>query len=118
MWQRQLANILMTGMVMWSLVGCLSGGQSTVDSHMIQGSDMNKVKITVSIDEAHINQIQEVTDQLGATGMDIKQTMPTIGVVIGSVQSEKIPSLYKVEGVQNVEPERTYQLAPPNSDVQ
>ena len=79
---------------------------------------MNKVKITVSIDEAHINQIQEVAAQLEAMGMEIKQTMPTIGLVIGSVQSEKIPSLYKVEGIQNVEPERTYQLAPPNSEVQ
>ena len=79
---------------------------------------MNKVKITVSIDEAHINQIQEIAAQLGAMGMEIKQTMPAIGLVIGSVQAEKIPSLYKVEGIQNVEPERTYQLAPPNSDVQ
>jgi subtilisin family serine protease len=36
----------------------------------------------------------------------------------GSIQSDKLKSLYQIEGVQNVEPQQSYQLAPPSSDLQ
>ena len=79
---------------------------------------MNRVQINVSIDDAYIDQIQEVADRLKDTGMDVEQTMQIVGVVTGSIDSDKISSLYSVEGVQAVESQRTYQLNPPDSDIQ
>lgn len=79
---------------------------------------MNVVQITVSIDDAHVDRIHEVADRLKDSGMDVEQTMQIVGVVTGSIEADKMSSLYSVEGVQNVEIEREYQLSPPESDIQ
>lgn len=79
---------------------------------------MDKVKVTVSIDDAHVEQIDQVTKQLKSAGLDVEQTLPTLGIVTGSVETEKMSSLSKVTGVESVEVDKNYQLAPPDSDVQ
>lgn len=79
---------------------------------------MSQVKISVSVDDAHLPQIQQVSQQLQSSGMNVEQTLSAIGVISGSIQSERLDSLYQVEGVQNVEPQQDYQLAPPNSEIQ
>lgn len=79
---------------------------------------MDKVKVTVSIDDAHVEQIDQVTKQLKGAGLDVEQTLSTLGIVTGSVETEKMSSLSKVTGVESVEVDKNYQLAPPDSDVQ
>ena len=116
--QRRLVNVLLAGVLMVSLMGCPSGSRNPVDSNQMQGSDMNVVQITVSIDDAHVDRIHEVADRLKDSGMDVEQTMQIVGVVTGSIEADKMSSLYSVEGVQNVEIEREYQLSPPESDIQ
>ena len=79
---------------------------------------MSKVQVSISIDDAHINQISEIAKNLQSMGMDVEQTLPSIGVISGSVSSDQVNHLDKIEGVQHVESERSYQLAPPDSDIQ
>ena len=79
---------------------------------------MPKIKVSVSVDDAHVNQILKVAEGLQSVGMDVEQTLPSVGVISGSIASEQINRLYQIEGVQHIEPERSYQLAPPDSDVQ
>lgn len=79
---------------------------------------MSKVQVSISIDDAHINQIPEIVKSLQSAGMDVEQTLPSIGVISGSVSLDQVNRLDKIEGVQHVEPERIYQLAPPDSDIQ
>ncbi len=79
---------------------------------------MDKIQVTVSLDEAHISQINQVADQLRAAGLEVDQVLSTIGIVTGSIESENMSSLSQVDGVESVEQDRTYKLAPPNSDVQ
>ena len=50
--------------------------------------------------------------------MDVKQTLSSIGVINGSIESDRLNSLSQIEGVQNVEPQQSYQLAPPSSPIQ
>ena len=79
---------------------------------------MDKVQVTVSLDEAHIGQINQVADQLRAAGLEVDQVLSTIGIVTGSIEADIMPSLSQVDGVESVEQGRTYKLAPPNSDLQ
>ena len=79
---------------------------------------MSKVKVTISIGDAHLEQIDQVVDQLKAKGLDVEQTMATLGIVTGSVDSDKLSALSKVAGVDSVQKEKTVNLPPPGSDVQ
>jgi hypothetical protein len=79
---------------------------------------MPKVKVSVSVDDAHVNQILKVAEGLQSVGMDVEQTLPSVGVISGSIASDQVNRLYQIEGVQHIEPERSYQLAPPDSDLQ
>jgi hypothetical protein len=79
---------------------------------------MSQVQISVSVDDAHLPQIEQISEQLKSSGMNVEQTLSTIGVINGSIQSDRLNSLDQIEGVKSVEPQQGYQLAPPSSDIQ
>lgn len=79
---------------------------------------MSQVSICVSIDDAHLPQIQQVSEKLQASGMTVEQTLSSLGVIIGSIESDQVKNLAPIEGVQNVELQQSYKISPPNSDVQ
>ena len=79
---------------------------------------MSQVKISVSIDDAHFTQIDRIAKELESSGMNVEKTLSAIGVVSGSIKADELDGLYKIEGVNAVEQQGNYQLAPPDSDVQ
>lgn len=79
---------------------------------------MSKVDLLVSIDDTHLDRFPEVVESIKDAGMDVEQQLEGIGVVTGSIDSEKIEQLHKVEGVSHVEESRQFQIAPPDSDIQ
>jgi hypothetical protein len=108
-----LSGILCLVVSSYSLKGLL-----VENTHFLRGIDMSKIKVSISVDDAHINQISEIAKSLQSVGMDVEQTLPSIGVISGSISSDQVNRLDQIEGVQHVDPERSYQLAPPDSDVQ
>ena len=96
----------------------LSRDVSAQNPFLIQGTEMSEVKISVSVDEAHLSQIEEISQQLQSSGMNVEQTLSIIGVVSGSIKPDHLNSLYQIEGVKNVESQESYQLAPPSSELQ
>lgn len=78
---------------------------------------MSKVRVSISVEEAYISRILEISQRLQSFGMDVEQTLPSIGVISGLIDSDQIDCL-KIEGVQQIEPEQNYQIAPPESDIQ
>jgi hypothetical protein len=96
----------------------LSRSASTQNPSSIQGNEMSQVQISVSVDDAHLSQIEQISEQLKSSGMNVEQTLSTIGVINGSIQSDRLNSLEQIEGVKSVEPQQGYQLAPPSSDIQ
>lgn len=80
--------------------------------------NMPKIKVSISIDDAHLEQIREISQKLQSAGMLIEQISPIIGIISGSVESDQINAFYQVEGVQHIEPEESYQLSPPDSEIQ
>ncbi|MEM7063522.1 MAG: hypothetical protein AAF572_10210 [Cyanobacteria bacterium P01_B01_bin.77] len=113
---KRLNQWLMVIMVTVSLASCWPSGSDAIN--VTPGGDMDKVKVTISIDDAHVEQIDQVTNQLKVAGLEVEQTLSTLGIVTGSVETEKMSALSKVTGVESVEADKSYQLAPPDSDVQ
>ena len=79
---------------------------------------MSQVHVSISVDNAHLPQIEHISQQLQSSGMNVEQTLSSIGVINGSIKSDKLDSLYQIKGVQNIEPQQGYQLDPPNSELQ
>ncbi len=96
----------------------LSRDLSTQNPLFIQGTKMSQIQVSVSVDNAHLSQIQQISQQLQSSGMNVEQTLSSIGVINGSIESDRLNSISQIEGVQNVESQQSYQLAPPSSDIQ
>ena len=82
------------------------------------GNEPTRVNVLVGVDDEHIDDLAGVIDRLKAAGMQVDEAMETLGTVTGSVDSTGLEAVRAVEGVSEVEPSRTFKLAPPDSDVQ
>ena len=81
-------------------------------------SQPNRVRVTVSVDDAHVSQIDDVAAHLRAAGMEVAQSLGAIGAISGHVENDRLAGLSKVPGVVAVEPEHSYQLPPPDAKIQ
>jgi hypothetical protein len=79
---------------------------------------MSLIRVSVSVDNASLEGIDRIAERLQSSGMKIEQTLSSIGVINGSIDSELIDNLSEIEGVQQVEIQQDFQLPPPNSEVQ
>jgi hypothetical protein len=79
---------------------------------------MSLVRVSVSVDNAHLEDIDRLAERLQSSGMNVEQTLSSIGVINGSIESESIDNLSQIEGVRQVEIQQGFQLPPPNSEVQ
>ncbi len=75
-------------------------------------------EITVSVDDDHVGQIDEVVVELRAAGMRIEQVLRPVGLITGSVDASRREVLTTVTGVAAVESQRTFRLPPPDAEVQ
>lgn len=69
---------------------------------------MKTVNICVSVDSQYLDKILEVVANLQATGMNVENIMPILGVITGSVESTQMDTVSQIEGVNAVEVSRTF----------
>ncbi len=74
--------------------------------------------VVVTVDERHIDRIQQVADALRQAGLEVNQILGTGGIITGNVEPSKRASLASVPGVVAVEHDQAVQLAPPDSRIQ
>jgi hypothetical protein len=86
--------------------------------YLLQGAEMPKIRVSVSVDDAHLAQILEVVKRLQSAGLEVEQTLPSVGVISGLIDADRVNSLYQITGVQQIESERSYQLPPPDAEIQ
>jgi hypothetical protein len=79
---------------------------------------MPKVRLSISVDDRHLNDFSKVLKDAESAGMEIEEKHKDLGVATGSIEKDKVESLRKVKGVHHVEEERQIQIPPPDSDVQ
>lgn len=75
-------------------------------------------KVTVTVDDDHVDQLDTIAERCTAMGMDVHQVLGAVGIITGSVPSESRAALERLPGVTAVESERTFQIDPPEADVQ
>jgi hypothetical protein len=74
------------------------------------------VQLNVTVAGGHA--IEEVAAGLRARGMDVAQVLDGIGVITGSAPDDVRNDLVGVKGVASVDEQLTYQLPPPDAEVQ
>ncbi len=79
---------------------------------------MAKVNVSISIKDDHLSRFAEAVEHVKKAGLQVDQAMPAVGVITGSIEQSKIASLQQLASVANVEESRSFQIAPPDSDVQ
>jgi methylmalonyl-CoA mutase cobalamin-binding subunit len=77
-----------------------------------------KKQVLVSVEDGHLERMPAVVDELKARGLEVKRSMPALGVVSGSADHDKLASLGEVDGVRSVEEERSVQIPPPDAPIQ
>jgi hypothetical protein len=80
--------------------------------------NMPAVSVSITVDDAHLDQLLDIAQQLQSAGLRLDQTLPRLGIIHGSIDAERIDQLRSIDGVDHVEPEHTIQLPPPGSDIQ
>jgi len=76
------------------------------------------VGIVVSVDDDHLDGMDEVAAGVREAGMRVADVLDTVGMITGMAHPESLDVLGSVPGVARVERQHGYQLAPPDSDVQ
>ncbi len=79
---------------------------------------MTRVNVSITVDDAYQDQILEVAAALQVTGMQVEQTLETIGIITGTCESSQMDSLSHVAGVANLEQGQAVQLPPSDSPLQ
>ncbi|MBD0270305.1 MAG: ketohydroxyglutarate aldolase [Acetobacteraceae bacterium] len=79
---------------------------------------MAEVKVSVSVDDSHLERLDEVARAAEAAGMTVHGRQATIGVLTGSIAQDKLDKLRSVPGVEDVETQREVRVPPPDSEVQ
>ncbi|MEO0870224.1 MAG: hypothetical protein AAFY17_17690 [Cyanobacteria bacterium J06642_11] len=76
-WLQQLARFIVVLMAV-SLVSCWPHGSDVVNAN--PGADMDKVRVNITIDDAHADEIDQVAEQLQTAGLEIEQTLSTLWI--------------------------------------
>jgi hypothetical protein len=81
-------------------------------------SDSTKTKVSIVIADDYRDRVSEVVEAARQAGLDVEEQLSTLGLITGAIDESKRPMLESVRGVSAVEVRRSFQLPPPESDVQ
>ncbi|MBG6084055.1 hypothetical protein [Zhihengliuella flava] len=85
---------------------------------MEKNSKPQDLEWVVTVDEAYVGRIGDVTAQLESAGLRVERVMKRLGIVCGAADGECRAALEHVTGVASVEVQRRVRLAPPDSSLQ
>jgi hypothetical protein len=77
-----------------------------------------KKQILVSIDDGHLDRMPAVVERLKGEGLEVKRSMPALGIVSGAAEEERLASLREMDCVVSVEEEKSVEIAPPDAPIQ
>jgi hypothetical protein len=74
--------------------------------------------IHVLISDDYIDKFSEVVQESEKVGLKVVQQLKALGVVIGSIDPDRIKKLKQVKGVSSVEEPKEVSVPPLESDIQ
>lgn len=75
-------------------------------------------RITITIDDTHLGDIDQVARALADHGMEVDRVMPATGFIIGSIETGTEVMYRSIPGVMSVDASREIRLPDPGSDLQ
>lgn len=78
---------------------------------------MDKVQLTVTVDDAHVAETDKVAATLVNAGFTVESTIPAAGAIFGSATEETAARLSGMEGVLEVRASDSVQLPPFDESV-
>ena len=78
---------------------------------------MTSIDVNITVDEAFLPKFASVVRAARKAGLKVSQQMKDIGVLAGSIDSDKLEALAKVPGITHVEANRDISIGPPDGDV-
>jgi hypothetical protein len=78
---------------------------------------MDKVRLTVTLDDAHVAETDKVAAALASQGFTVESTIPAAGAIFGSATEESMARLGGVEGVREVRRSGAVQLPPLDESI-
>jgi hypothetical protein len=85
---------------------------------MTRESDGGRVRLTLVIEETHLDRLSEVVERLKRAGLQIDNVAESIGTVSGTIDEERAADIALVYGVAMVERSRVRRAPPPESELQ
>jgi hypothetical protein len=77
------------------------------------------VEVSITVDEGHLEALDDVAERLSAAGLRLGRTLPALGAIIGTLDDpRRLEDLKAVQGVQAAELSRAIDLPPPDTPVQ
>jgi hypothetical protein len=76
---------------------------------------MARISMTVTLDDAHMGQAQQMSAELQVLGLAVEKVLPEIGVITGSGDEALLDRLRAMDGIAEARPEGGVRL-PPFSD--
>lgn len=75
-------------------------------------------RVSVTVDDEHVDRIDEVAAALRAAGLDVTDVLGATGVITGTVADDRRDALADLNGVESVAADVDYRLPPPDAPVQ
>lgn len=75
-------------------------------------------RVTVTLADAGLARIDDVVERLKGEGMAVEQVLGSLGIIVGSVPAGRRAAITALADVAAVEGETTFELAPPDAEVQ
>lgn len=79
---------------------------------------MPTIEIVVSVGDESLGRLDEIAAALERMGMKVEHRMPSLGTISGAADPAVIERIRAVAGVEAVETARTFEIPPPDSEVQ
>ncbi|MBD1914145.1 MULTISPECIES: ketohydroxyglutarate aldolase [unclassified Leptolyngbya] len=79
---------------------------------------MKKTAITIAVADNHLDNILEVAHLLQEAGLKVEHIMDAVGVITGSCETCEVEKIAQIDGVESVEAQDQYRLAPPDAPIQ
>ena len=74
--------------------------------------------VTVTVADAQVGAIEDVVAELRAAGMEVDGVLAAVGAITGSIAESQLAAIAALPGVAAVEQQTSFQLPPPDAEVQ
>jgi len=74
--------------------------------------------VTVTVADSGVGALEDVAQRLRLAGLEVDHVLAALGIITGSVDESRLAALEAVEGVASVQEQTSFQIAPPDADVQ